>query len=916
MRKTTKPYPLQSVVVGWNLQYLGFNLKLIAITAVLPLLCFLGSALAQDRAHSGIQSEFAEFVEPDFPFFTQVVDARKFGSELPGNNIVPRGIILNLGGGLHGCFDPDLLRLALVWKENEQGEYLTMVGMASGSYRAPSKKAPPGQAHLPQPIGSPVSALGILPGWFSGEAIFSDPREPAADAREVGLGPIPEAMGRWQGIFLSEAGAVLKYQVAGTRVLEFVRGFPIGKEAGVLRALRIGPHEEEMILLLDEGSKVDASCETGSVVEIEGRLAVRFAAQTREMDHTVVMVPRGLGDKAALAGELAKPGWAGVEKPAAARWPEVLTTTGRRSEGGGAYLIDEIALPVPNPWRRNVRLSGLGFFPDGRAALITFDGDVWIVAGMDDALGEVRWKRFASGLHEPMGLQVVDDEIYVFDRNGIIHLVDVNGDGEADFYENFSNVVAQTAETREYAMDLLAKPGGGFYVVKGGQNQGTIGKHNGSIVEVSADGRSFEVIAHGMRQPYGGIDPETGRITASDQQGNWVPATPIRLIEKGSYHGFIPTAVKNPVQREKITEPPVWIPHIVNQSGASQVTLRGAKMGPLNDSLLHIGYNRPELFKVYLDEGGGLPQGAVASAVTGFPCALLKGAVNPVDGQLFTCGFRIFGTALDQVSGFFRVRYTGGQSHVPRDLRSSSEGVLLAFDFKVDKEIALNPATYKVERWNYRRTKGYGSGHYKMDGKPGQETMPVASVYLSKDGRAVFLGIPDMKPVHTMRVIYRLPVDSELPVVQSAYLTIHEPRRLDLAAAGFGDIDVNLEVDEGASAAATAAPEPSVEIGKTVAQTIGCIACHTTDGKAAVATDSSQVVGPTWKGLWGSERKLSDGTVIKKVDEDYLRESILDPGSRIAEGFEGLGVGMPSYLGVLQDWQIDSVILYIEKLKD
>jgi len=512
-----------------------------------------------------------------------------------------------------------------------------------------------------------------------------------------------------------------------------------------------------------------------------------------------------------------------------------------------------------------------------------------------------------------MGLQVVDDAIYVFDRNGIVRLVDRNADGEADFYENFSNVVAQTAETREFAMDLLEKPGGGFYVAKGGQNNGTIGKYNGSIVEISEDGRSFEVIAHGMRQPYAGIDPQTGRITASDQQGNWVPATPVRLIEPGSYHGFIPTIIKNPVQSEEITEPPIWIPHIINQSGASQVTLRGAKMGPLNDSLLHIGYNRPELFKVYLDDSGSVPQGAVASAVTGYPCALLKGAVNPIDGQLYNCGFRIFGTALDQISGFFRVRYTGGESHVPRDVRSSSEGVLLAFDFKVDKEIALNPANYKVERWNYKRTKSYGSGHYKLDGEPGQEALPISSVYLSKDGQSVFLGIADMQPANSMQVTYRLPVDSEIPVVQSAYLTIHEPRKLDLTKAGFSDIKVDLTVRATAEAEVEA-PEPSAEIGKTVAQTIGCVACHTADGKAA-ASVPGQVVGPTWKGLWGSKKEMSDGTIVKKVDAAYLRESILEPGSRIPKGFEGLGVGMPSYLGILQGWQIDSVILYIETLK-
>ena len=65
----------------------------------------------------------------------------------------------------------------------------------------------------------------------------------------------------------------------------------------------------------------------------------------------------------------------------------------------------------------------------------------------------------------------------------------------------------------------------------------------------------------------------------------------------------------------------------------------------------------------------------------------------------------------------------------------------------------------------------------------------------------------------------------------------------------------------------------------------------------------------------GSRRELSDGTIVKKVDAVYLRESILDPAAKMSKGFENLGVGMPSYLGVLQDWQIDSVIMYIESLK-
>ncbi len=881
---------------------------LCALLLVLP--C---AGLSQDRAHSKIESPFAEYVEPEFPYFGQVVDARGFGGEDTERNLTPRGIVLDLGEGLHACFDPDLLRVSLVWRETAEGEYLAMNGMAPGSYRVPGLKSAEGQEKLPRPMGEALCATGIYPGWFAGEVRFEDPREPSADPVEVGLGPIPEAMGRWEGIFLSQAGAVLRYRVGGTRVLERMRGARPGKSPVVVRGLRIAAHESELVVVLDQIGEVEAQCASGTVERVDGRLVVRFAPATEEMDHAILILLAGPGDAAAMAAKLVKPGLEGIEEPAGARWAEDVVTEGKRSEGDGAFVIDEVALPVPNPWKRNVRLSGMDFFEDGRAAMATFDGDVWIVSGIDDALTEVRWRRFGSGLNEPMGLQIVEGEIYVFDRGGIVRLHDVNGDGEADFYENFSNVVAQTAETREFAMDLLKKPGGGFYIAKGGQIGSTTGKMNGRIVEIFEDGRSFEVIAHGLRQPYAGIDPETGVVTASDQQGHWVPATPVRWIEKGSYHGFIPTIVKDPVQTGEITEPPVWIPHIVNQSGASQVWLRDAKMGPLNDSLIHIGYNRPELFKVYLDEGGAARQGAVASAVAEFPCALLKGVVHPVDGQLYTCGFRIWGTALDPISGFFRVRSTGAPSRVPEDVRAGREGVLLRFSFEVDREIALNPASYQVERWNYRRTADYGSGHYRLDGEPGQETLPVASLYLSEDKRSVFLGIPDMRPVHSMRVTYRLAVPTEIPVVQNAYLTIHEVRDIDLAAAGFGDIEVDLSVSASAAAAAEA-PDPSIELGAQFATVIGCVACHSANGSTLAAVPG-QVVGPSWKGLWGSKRELSDGAIVKKVDEVYLRESILDPAAKVAKGFENMGVGMPSYLGVLQDWQINSVILYIQSLK-
>ncbi len=56
----------------------------------------------------------------------------------------------------------------------------------------------------------------------------------------------------------------------------------------------------------------------------------------------------------------------------------------------------------------------------------------------------------------------------------------------------------------------------------------------------------------------------------------------------------------------------------------------------------------------------------------------------------------------------------------------------------------------------------------------------------------------------------------------------------------------------------------------------GCVSCH--------ARDDSYSVGPSWKGLYGSEVRLDDGSSVI-ADDAYLLESILDPTAKIVEGY-------------------------------
>lgn len=91
--------------------------------------------------------------------------------------------------------------------------------------------------------------------------------------------------------------------------------------------------------------------------------------------------------------------------------------------------------------------------------------------------------------------------------------------------------------------------------------------------------------------------------------------------------------------------------------------------------------------------------------------------------------------------------------------------------------------------------------------------------------------------------------------------------------------------------------------GEQLAQEWACTTCHSTDG--------SQMTGPTWQGLFGHEVQLSDGSTAT-ADENYLRESILEPSSKVVEGFPDI---MNTYQGQLDDEQINAIIEYIKTLK-
>lgn len=94
-----------------------------------------------------------------------------------------------------------------------------------------------------------------------------------------------------------------------------------------------------------------------------------------------------------------------------------------------------------------------------------------------------------------------------------------------------------------------------------------------------------------------------------------------------------------------------------------------------------------------------------------------------------------------------------------------------------------------------------------------------------------------------------------------------------------------------------------VQLGEHIYNTKLCATCHSLDGSARV--------GPTFKGIFGRTEKIVGGTTVK-VDEAYIKESLMSPAAKVVEGFSP---SMPPYQGQLSDKEVEGVIEYLKTVK-
>lgn len=454
------------------------------------------------------------------------------------------------------------------------------------------------------------------------------------------------------------------------------------------------------------------------------------------------------------------------------RWGEPLCSKGVCGlPSDSPFIVDNLVPPFENPYHALFFMGGFDFLADGTAFVCTVHGDVWKVTGIDQNLRDLRWHRFATGLYQPLGVKFHQDKLLILGRDRIVELIDTNSDDEADIYRTFSAGIREFGQPHAYAMSLEEDSVGNLYFIKSGDDA----PHGGTMLKVSPDGQSTDVFATGYRHANGlGVGPQD-QITSADNEGNWVPATRIDLVQQGGFYGHMPTH-RREIEPAVYDPPLCWLPRWLDNSAGGQVWITNPAWAPLTGRMLHLSFGHCTLNLVLMQNEGRRWQGAVQPLpVPRFESGIMRGRFNPADGHLYVSGLDGWQTAAKVDGCLQRVRLSGKPLNFPVGWRADSRGITLDFATPLDIATTVDLSRYRLQQWQYRWTPEYGSPHYSISDPltEGQDDVPIESAELSRNGMSLRLNVPSIRPVMQMHLQANLLDRSQQPVDVDLCSTIH-----------------------------------------------------------------------------------------------------------------------------------------------
>ncbi|MGV3503018.1 MAG: PA14 domain-containing protein [Adhaeribacter sp.] len=397
------------------------------------------------------------------------------------------------------------------------------------------------------------------------------------------------------------------------------------------------------------------------------------------------------------------------------------------------------------------RVGAMDFMPDGRLVVSTWDsvGAVYILEGVQGNNPEaIQVKRIASGLAEPLGLKVVDGDIYVMQKQELTRLVDLNKDDVIDEYQTVCNAWRVSANFHEFAFGLLYQDGY-FYgtlataINPGGSSTQPQIPDRGKAVRIAKKDGSLTFLATGLRTPNGigfGVDNE---MFIADNQGDWLPSNKIVHLKEGAWYGS--RSVDFPgTQNLTETPPVVWLAQ--DDIGNSPTQPVRLDVGPYKNQMIHGDVTHGGIKRVFAEKVNGNYQGAVFRFCQGLEAGVNRLVWGP-DGNLYVGGIGSIGNWFHAGKLGYGLQKLSFNGQVPFEMlavRAKANGLEIEFTEPLQPGAGLKPTDYTVRQWWYKPTARYGGP--KMD----EEDLHIRRVDISSDRKKVFLELKDIKPGHVV----------------------------------------------------------------------------------------------------------------------------------------------------------------------
>jgi glucose/arabinose dehydrogenase len=396
-----------------------------------------------------------------------------------------------------------------------------------------------------------------------------------------------------------------------------------------------------------------------------------------------------------------------------------------------------------------LEVGGMGFMDDGDMVVSTRRGQVWRIENPEsDNPKDAIFTLICEGLHEGLGLAVLNNEIYVMQRSEVSKLLDLDGDQIIDEVQTITQDFGMSGNYHEFGFGLPVDREGNMYF---SLNVGFWNPHwwhgksrapyRGWVLRLSPDG-NVTPIAGGLRSPAGMGLLEDGTLLVTDNQGDWMAVCPVYAIKEGAFYGH-PASLRwydeQPDVEPSDTQPhpeitrehPVlWLPYKWSRSTGNVIL--DTTDGPFKGQYLIAELTNGQILRAKFEEIDGVLQGAcwLAHQRVGSSYHIELGP----DGTLYSGMTNRGWGGLAPGSGIARIKYNG---ELPLEM-NGAHLVEDGFEISFTKPLSKAPDIHG-EKYDYKYWWEYGSPKQHI------EELFVENVTLAEDGYSVKVKIGNLE---------------------------------------------------------------------------------------------------------------------------------------------------------------------------